>query len=115
MRTIVFPVLLTLLLTALPAAAQDQATIESGTDEQRAERRERIQELRQLLREDREQRRQEIQAQLDTLTDEQKAALQERRQMQRQARIASMVRRWGGSNNRCECAESEAEATEIQP
>ena len=102
--------LLTLVCFALPSFAQDQ-DLSTATDE--AQRQARIQELRQLLQEDRAERRQAIQAQLDTMTEEQKAALQERRQMQRQARNARQGRTGQRRGNSCDCSEITADEPAI--
>ena len=105
-KLVLAPVLVMLMATTLPAGAQEQDAVDTDVDTQQTQREERINELRQLLREDRAARREAIQAQLDTLTDEQRAALQERRQMQRQARNARMARGGQRGTNRCQCPES---------
>ncbi len=104
--------LYSLTLFSLPALAQDEPQTDSGAEATEKEiRRERIQELRQLIREDREVRRQEIQQRLENLTEDERAALQERRQMQRQNQ-AQRSQRPRRQQNRCECSESDNSAVE---
>lgn len=109
------PTFFALLCLAVPVSAQDQESIQADQATLEAERRarqQRIQELRQLQREERAERHQAIQAQLETLTEEQKAALQERRQMQRRARNGRMARGPQRDSHRCQCPDSAADATD---
>ena len=69
--------------------AQDETeSTEDGAHIAHIERQARITELRELLKEDRQARRQDIEGRLSNLSEDERAALQERRRMARQAQDA---------------------------
>lgn len=70
------------------------------------ERQARITELRELLKEDRQAHREDIENRLSNLTEDERAALQERRRMARQAQMRRNGARRGG-HQPCNCNEAQ--------
>ena len=108
MRHPLFKAILLFAVLAAGAPALGQSTENVDTDAEQAERTARIEELRGLLREERESRRADIQQRLEGLSDDQKAALQERRRMVRQSQARRQAR-GQGRQQPCVCPETEVE------
>ncbi len=101
--------LVSAMLASPTIVAQDSDAVAEGSE--RTARQERIAELRQLMREERQAQRQDIEERLANLSDDERAALQERRQMrQAQQRRENRTRR--GQRQLCDCSDT---TTEIQP
>lgn len=81
-------------------AQDDEQTLE---DQAQAERIARIQELRQLEREERQARRQNIRRRLEGLTEDERRALRERRRIVEQARTRQGQRMRGPVRQGCPC------------
>lgn len=88
--------------------AQDD--VEPVQESDSAERQARITELRELIKQDRQARRQDIEARLSDLSEDERAALQERRRMARQAQQRREgIRGRRGVRPPCECDQAQAE------
>ena len=87
MKKIVCIALSCFVYLAVPLAVSAQEEIDASVDKDaaRAERRARMEELRQLSREERQAQREDIRHRLENLPDHERAALRERRRLQRQS------------------------------
>ena len=73
------------LAVPLTVSAQEEIDASVDKDAARAERRARMEELRQLSREERRAQSEEFRRRLENLSDDERAALRERRRLQRQS------------------------------
>jgi vacuolar-type H+-ATPase subunit I/STV1 len=120
MKALIIPALATALFTSLssfssPVLAQDDdADTESVEVSERVER---IRALRQELREEvqaeQQSRREALEQRLANLSEDERAALRERRQMMRQQQARRADRLRGQRRSQCDCPDAEAE-TETQ-